>query len=183
MNQRTIADICRAIEAGYRAEKTCMDDDMISMWEELSGRTQEIAPAGRVTLHLTPEQVLLLQSALNDAAAAQDNVVSDYELSEGARSAALRTMEAYDTLLNALPTPAVEDPAVAEFIKEKSALVESINNADTREEIGKIYEGMVGYRSDEESPDMDVEELRQDALDFVREECFAADITPALVGL
>lgn len=67
--------------------------------------------------------------------------------------------------------------------QELRTYVQRINEASTREAVGLIYEDMVGYRSDLESPDASFQNLRDDARDYVRELCYQYCIHCEDVGL
>ncbi len=63
------------------------------------------------------------------------------------------------------------------------ACVHSIQRAQSREAIGRVYEELVGYRLDEDDADADLEDLRAFALDYVRELCYAEGIPCQMVGI
>lgn len=42
VKDKTLLQLCEAIEAGYADEKSGMDDDMIPLLQELADRTEEI---------------------------------------------------------------------------------------------------------------------------------------------
>jgi len=53
---------------------------------------------------------------------------------------------------------------------------EWIDLADNREELGKIYEDMVGHDLDTDAPDATLEDLRDLCRDCLREECYSLGI-------
>lgn len=66
---------------------------------------------------------------------------------------------------------------------EIAAIVTGIKAAQNRQEIGLIYQGMVGYNLADDDTEADIEELRGVALDYVREVCAYSGIHCADVGL
>lgn len=67
--------------------------------------------------------------------------------------------------------------------QELAGYVQRLQAATTREEVGAVYAQMVGYDSAAEDEAAPLDDLRDDALDYVREVCHANGIHVSTVGL
>lgn len=68
-------------------------------------------------------------------------------------------------------------------IEQWSDQVARIRACTTREQVGAMYEEIVGYDSTAEHETADFEQLQAEALDYMREVCHAFELHVSTIGL